>query len=195
MTDFLLLPLQDKMHELTWVDRIVGLVSPFERKLETGATQRIPLSCEVCMDDCCNSPYKLFTPGSDNTSLLFFQPDSPINYTYDGTSIKLSASVNMVLWINMAAYGQADYCAAKTQFTLNMLNMFPYKHRSEGQIINYTVNSIDTDVSNPFEDYDFDSLGLSIYPYATIVLNIDVTASIGRSCIDPITIGAPIDCP
>lgn len=193
MIDYLLSPLRDKLQKIAWIGNTVGVVSPFERKLENGDTQRIPLTCDICLDSCCNEPYKIFTPDNTDTSLIFFQADDPINYTHDRDVMTLNTKVNMVLWVNLAAFGQSDYCAAKSQFALNLLKQLPYKYKSDNQIVQYSAIDISHNF-NPFDVYDFDNLPLIIYPYAAITISVDVNATIGLLCIDDIIIKASIDC-
>lgn len=186
--------IKEYIDELTFVDKIAGLVSTQYMTVtgEDGAkvTKSYPVACCTTAEDCKAGAYNDLTPNSDYKTVLYFEDGGVSLLETTGRFKKMRSRLRLVCWINVAKMnGDPCYtdipCTASTNIIIEIIRAlpdFPINYAPFMQVkfdvLNQLVRS-----NSIFSQYTYNEKQTQylMSPYDYFALDIETTFSI---CLD-----------
>lgn len=186
--------IKEYIDELTFVDKIAGLVSTQYMTVtgEDGAkvTKSYPVACCNTAEDCKAGAYNDLTPNSDYKTVLYFEDGGVSLLETTGRFKKMRSRLRLVCWINVAKMnGDPCYtdipCTASTNIIIEIIRAlpdFPINYAPFMQVkfdvLNQLVRS-----NSIFSQYTYNEKQTQylMSPYDYFALDIETTFSI---CLD-----------
>lgn len=181
--------LKEQIEDLSFIDRLGGLVKPLVVKdpndKEGVILKRMPVEVNS-LTYCDSNDYKAFVPDDQYKSVIFFEDlgTNPRDQK-DSHLYWLTTELRMVCWFNLpkinVGYTDCDLLVMK------ILETMPDSVDNTTEIFGITIsfNGMAGNDIDLFEDYDFDLAEHQYmnYPYDVAGLNFSVDYAIGRNCI------------
>lgn len=186
--------IKEYIDELTFVDKIAGLVSTQYMTVtgEDGAkvTKSYPVACCTTAEDCKAGAYNDLTPNSDYKTVLYFEDGGVSLLETTGRFKKMRSRLRLVCWINVTKMnGDPCYtdipCTASTNIIIEIIRAlpdFPINYAPFMQVkfdvLNQLVRS-----NSIFSQYTYNEKQTQylMSPYDYFALDIETTFSI---CLD-----------
>lgn len=184
--------LKSQLEELSFVDRLGGLVKPltFYNKTEDGTeTKTIPVEVNALTRPCNNNDYNAFLPDSKYMSVIFFQDQGSDLKSEDTYYRYITSSLRIACWFNLPKIN-ADYTDCDL-LVMAILEAIPDRIANTSELfqIQTTFSGLAANTEDIFSDYDLNEAEHQYkqYPYDTAGINFTVDYAIGRNCIDILT--------
>ena len=196
--------LASRIAQLQFVERYGGVAYPLTAQFPgANEVKTFPVSTQVSANSCFQQDkYKNLIPDDRYISLAYLEGlVNPSRITFDGPKkgvVIMAQLVRFVCWLNLPKLGFTDLArvsdlAVKTIDTLTGEFAFTYRGTSGRLSVKNSRTLFDRQAI--FGQYSyFDRQEVFMYPYAFFALEMEVTAQVGRKCIDDITYPAPINC-
>lgn len=180
---------KDYIDDLTFVDKIAGLVSTQYMTID-GVQKSYPVACCVTADDCIAGAYDDLAPDSKYKTVIYFE-DGGVSHVRDQGNFKYFLSrLRLVCWINVAKLNSDTCytdspCSASTNIIIEILRNipeFPTEHDPFHQVKFDVVNQV-VRSNSIFSQYTYNEKQVQylMSPYDYFALEIETSFAI---CID-----------
>jgi hypothetical protein len=197
--------LRNKITALPFIERYGGVAYPLTSQFpgQGDIIKTFPVSTTISSNQCFHQDkYKNLIPDDRYKSLSYLEGlANPVSITFDGPKkgvVIMSQTLRFVCWLNLPKLGFTDLAvtsdlAIKSIDALSGEYAFTYKG-TQGRVSVKNSRSI-FDRQQVFGLYSyFDKQAVFMYPYSFFAIELQVTAQLGRKCIDELVINDPINC-
>jgi len=133
--------LKDQIDDLTWIDKIAGLVQTANVREKNGdniSEKSYPISCSISEDACLKGAYQDLCPNSKKKSVLYFE-DKGVSFDHqEGNRLFYKSSLRLVCWLNLqliqgaACKKDVTGCGTSGDYVLEVIKKFDYKPFNSG---------------------------------------------------------------
>ena len=139
--------IKGKISDLTWIDKIAGLVQTVNIKIDK-VSKSYPISCDVDYEVCIKGAYQDLAPNSKKDSIVYFE-DKGVSFVQRiGNRIKFRSSLRLVCWLNLKnIYGatcdaEVEHGNVSGDYVIEVIKALPSVPFSEGDFIGITITDI-----------------------------------------------------
>ena len=194
-----------RINTLPFLDKFAGVVKVLSYinvdKNGKWIKNTFPASCKspINLSDCDTSRYLDLCPDDKKKSVLYLE-DKGIRFRKtEGQQIYFTASVDLVLWLNLPLLGVSD-CSFSARCSAAIISLLIGKgvpfQSGIYQMVSIKPVFEQPKSNNPFVKYTYNEISqqLLMYPYDHLVLSLDIEFMINAKCIDQIILNPPIPC-
>lgn len=141
--------LRNQISDLTWIDKISGLVQTANIRIKSGedtAEKSFPISCSISADACLNGAYQDLCPDSKKKSVLYFE-DRGISFDrQEGNRLFYTSSLRLVCWLNLKKIQDENCdknvigCGSSGDYVIKVIKSFDYKPFNSGGFYDVMVH-------------------------------------------------------
>jgi hypothetical protein len=199
--------LSPKIAALGYINQYGGLVRTARRQnfIQTEDGQVIetvadvfPVSCSTTFTECWQEgKYMALAPNSALASVAWIERLSPVGVEADTRDGSLSASLRLVVWLNLPMMGQTG-CGVPLEIESDLMNLLTASGNVQAGIsATFTPKAIhlDDDWETIFGKYSFDrNVGYYMYPYSFLAIDFTAKITYAKNCLIPFTPATRIEC-
>ena len=128
--------LKGQIEDLTWIDKIAGLVQTANVRITSGdntTEKSYPISCNVTADACLKGDYQDLCPNSKKKSVVYFEDQGLQFDRQEGNRLYYNSSLRLVCWLNLQLIQEAGCkkdvtgCGTSGDYVLEVIKKFDYK--------------------------------------------------------------------
>lgn len=171
--------------DLTFVGNIEGLVKTFERKDQSGNTERFPIAWNTEESECKAGRYINLVPDSTKKGAIYFEGDR-MNIVRDGGRITFEGDLKLVCWLNLRLMSpDALFTPYAIAQVLQAIPAAPFNYSPEDdgnykyQRVIIRTRSVEQD--NVFSKYTYGKR-VSFYPFDFFAINLNMEFRLNNSC-------------
>jgi len=197
--------LSSRITTLPFVERYGGVAYPLTSQFpgEPNVLKTFPVSTYLSANSCFQQDkYKNLIPDDRYKSLSYLEGlINPARISFDGPKkgvVIMAQTIRFVCWLNLPKLG-FDNLARVSDFAVKAIDTlsgeFAFTYQGTQGRLSVKNSRTLFDRQLIFGQYSyFDKQQIFMYPYAFFALEMEVTAQVGRKCIDDITYPDPINC-
>lgn len=173
--------------DLTWVDKIAGLVQTANIRQKEGdsyVNKSYPISCDITVDQCTSGQYQDLAPDSKKKSVLYFE-DGGVDFVERiGNRMKFRGSLRLVCWLNLREInrgtcdGDAGDCGISGDYVIDVIKTLPTSPISTVDFVSIQVTNISQVERSVaiFSKYTYSEFATQylMYPYDYFALDLNV---------------------
>jgi hypothetical protein len=182
--------LKGYVEDLTWIDKISGLVQTVTIRIKEGETvvnKSYPVSCDIDYVECIKGRYQDLAPDSKKKSVLYFEDKGVSFIARKGNTIQFQSSLRMVCWLNLKMIdgstcdSEVEHCAVSGDYVIEVLKALPSVPFTAQGFVSLHISSISQAVRSVdiFSKYTYNeqSTQYLLFPFDffALDLNIDFT--------------------
>ncbi|HBR22853.1 MAG TPA: hypothetical protein DD713_09975 [Nitrospiraceae bacterium] len=127
--------LKDQISDLTWIDKIAGLVQTLNFRQKTGdniTEKSYPISCDISEDACLKGAYQDLCPNSKKKSILYFEDKGVVLDRMEGNRMYYVSSLRLVCWLNLqliqdeGCIKDVTGCGTSGDYVIEVIKKFNY---------------------------------------------------------------------
>jgi hypothetical protein len=140
------------VEDLTWIDKIAGLVQTVtirEKIGEAVVNKSFPVSCDVDYNACIKGRYQDLALDSKKKSVLYFEDRGGAQYVRrNGNTLEFTSSLRLVCWLNLKLINEVECegdirsCGVSGDYVLEVLRALPAIPFTEEGFITIFINNI-----------------------------------------------------
>lgn len=176
--------LKGYIKDLTWIDKISGLVQTVVVLVPNGKDSSVqksyPVSCDITADACKKGAYQDLCPDSKKKSVLYFEDKGIQEIERYGNKIKFKAIIRLVAWLNLCLI--SDTCGSSGDYVIDVIKALPKTPFSTPDFTGISIvliSQAERDVSI-FSKYTYSETAVQylLYPYDFFALDISIEFTI-----------------
>ena len=180
----------DYIKELSWVDKVAGLVQTVRVSQQDGdrvVEKRYPVSCSAAYDDkCLEGCYDDLMPNSAYSSLIYFE-DGSLTLTASSRNRRYyQSNIRLVCWLNYKKI--VGGCGASGDYVIDIVKHLPAYPVNIGDMlgVNIEVTSQAQRSNAIFGNYTYNEKQTQylMLPYDFFALEIKTTFFIINECVE-----------
>jgi hypothetical protein len=184
------------LENLTWADKLSGIVQTANIRVKTGpdsyTDKSYPISCDITEDACIKGAYQDLCPDSKKKSILYFEDKGIQNMERYGNRIKFQSSLRLVGWLNLKLIQEESCdsgvtgCTQAGRYVIDVLKVLPTVPFSTSDFISIQIISIaeaERDVSI-FSKYTYSETATQFCMFPFTYFAIDMLIDFVIPCIE-----------
>jgi hypothetical protein len=179
--------LKNQISDLTWIDKIAGLVQTANVRIKSGedvTEKSYPISCNMTADVCMKGGYQDLCPNSKKKSVVYFE-DKGLSFDHqDGNRLFYKSSLLLVCWLNhKLIQGETcdsgvTGCGTSGDYVLEVIKAFDYKPFNSGGLYGITITPPSQEIRDVliFSKYSYNETALQylMFPYDYFALSFEI---------------------
>lgn len=174
-----------------FADKVAGLTKPVTvvDQNDDGVNTRrtFPISCDVSYSDCIRGKYQPLIPDKKYKSIMYFEDggsrltgETPRDFTF-------VSSLRLVGWMNLLKMGKTN-CSLSGLAVAHILKALPTDFNNHGMYSRMRISVVSQEIKSSaiFSKYTYkeETLQYLMYPYDYWAINLEVSYSINKNCIE-----------
>ncbi len=178
--------LKDKIKEVSYADKVVGLVRSLKMDVKDENNTVVQKTFPIASDCACDNLYRDLVPNSKYRSILYFE-DNGVNIAYrDRDWIGFTSRLNLVGWLNVPKIYD-DSKTGSTKAILEIIKLLPGDHFSVDDFREIRITAISEVPKTPgiFSRYSYDEIKTQylVFPFDYFSLALSVEFRVNLKCI------------
>ena len=183
--------LKNQISDLTWVDKIAGLVQTANIRQKTGdnvTDKSYPISCDITEDACLKGAYQDLCPNSKKKSVVYFEDQGVTFDRQEGNRLYYVSSLRLVCWLNLQLIQEVGCkkdvtgCGTSGDYVIEVIKKFNYVPFNVGGLYMIMIQP-PSQVERSVEifskyTYNEEALQYLMFPYDYFALNITTNFTI-----------------
>jgi hypothetical protein len=183
--------LKSHIEDLTWIDKIAGLVQTVSMREKIGESvvfKSYPVSCDIDYDSCTKGRYQDLTPNSKKKSVLYFEDMGVSFIARKGNTMVFQSSLRLVCWLNLKLIDSAtcdsevEHCSVSGDYVIEILKALPDVPFSETGFVSINISGISEVVRSVdiFSKYTYNeqSTQFLLWPFDYFGLDLEITFTV-----------------
>ncbi|HZK61483.1 MAG TPA: hypothetical protein VFC41_05355 [Anaerovoracaceae bacterium] len=187
--------LKSYVDDLTWIDKIAGLVQTANIRAkndESAVAKSYPVSCDIDAVTCIKGAYQDLTPNSFKKSVLYFEDHGGASFVERvGNRIKLQSHLRLVCWLNYkliqdeACLSGVEGCGSSGDYVIEVIKALPTVPITTADFVSIYVSDISqVERSNDiFSRYTYNEEALQYLMFPFDYFALDLTISFTIPCV------------
>jgi hypothetical protein len=184
----------EKIEELQFIDKYAGVVQILSY-VESGKTKKFPAALNLTIEECTSGRYKDLCPESSKKSVLFLEDKGARPESDEGGISNWVASYDLVCWLNNKKLGSTIFSGTAIAQILKKFPSVPFNSGIFQKVL-INVTAVKPKSYNPFIKYTINEeiTQYLMWPYELFTLEIEVSFSINKNCIEIEELNPEIPC-
>jgi hypothetical protein len=175
------------IQDISFVEKVGGLVKTYERKDGNGVTSRFPIAYNLSETECQKGKYTDLVPDGVHKSAIYFEGDR-MNIDRKATKLHFSGDLKLVCWMNLEKLGyEVPFSPYAIPQVLRAIPAQPFNFTpddfSDPQYQRVIIQVTSTESENIFSRYTYNRK-YQFFPYDYFAINMNIQFEMNYQCFE-----------